>query len=729
MGASETRRLQAIMFTDIVGFSRMMGEDEERTIRLVEEHRVIVRAALAPNQGREHQTIGDAFVVLFDSALNAVSCAVDIQRRLRERNAGKPESEHVVIRIGIHLDDIVFKDGQIYGDGVNLAARVEPQAEAGGICITEPVLAQVKGKVTFTFVPLGERALKNIARPPALYAVHVAGGPKPGGGQKRQTSPSKAVVAVAGVAIAFVVVAAVAIAAVQVFGARPVSADPRAAARYAEALTLQRDGQPHGAIVALQDALAADPSLAAAQLRLAVLLFDEDPLTARSAYQAAARGRDRLDDKDAGLVTAFAPWFAATVDLAAFAAAMDALASRFDDDDEVLYWQAFAHELLDDHKGARAIVARGAASFLPLRFIDALAVLGEDGGEVEGRQILEQCAAASPSSTRCLLELVSLHLRAGRCGDMERVARELVSRAPADPDAERMLAYALAAQDVPITSVVEVLQRAQRKVPTAAQGISESVHKTRVFAFAGAFAAADEAALQWQAQAAGHPDVFMQVVPATYVVSGRIEQGRTAEAGDAAEAFLRRAPAFQKDALGDDWSPFFANALFVAGRLSSTALEQLRADWVEEQWAKNPRPDRLLRLWRDAWGEWARDPVQAQWAQQAFERMKARGLRLPTTALLEPGLALAVGQTRLLSGDVKGALPFLEHAGTSCVGLMEPYRSTRALYWLGEGRRRSGDNDGARAAWQQIVGRWGATTDRSVTLDAARAGLAALAPP
>jgi class 3 adenylate cyclase/tetratricopeptide (TPR) repeat protein len=720
----ETRRLQAIMFTDMLGFSKMMGEDESRTIRLVEEHRAIVRAVLPAYGGREHQTIGDAFVVLFDSALNAVSCAVEIQKQLRERNDGKPAEEQVWIRVGIHLDDIVFKDGQIYGDGVNLAARVEPQAEPGGICVTEPVLAHVKGKVTFGFVSLGERALKNIARPPALYAVHVEGAPRPS--VKVATKKKPRPLLAAGLVVAVVVVVVVIV--MPARDRAPVSANAEVAALYDEALTLQRDAQPNGAISRLQQATTKDPAAAAAQLRLAAWLFEEDPLMAREAFQAAARGRDRLDEKDRRLLTAFTPYLAATVDPPGFVAAMDALADDFDDDAEVAFWRAYAHRLNGDHEGARAIAAAGDPSFLLLRWIQGSAAI-DAGDEAAAVTALEACAAAAPSSTKCLQELVGLHSRRGRCAQMEQTARELVSRAPDDPDAERMLAYALAAEDVPLASVVEVLKRAQRKVSPSVQPISDAVHRARVFAFAGAFSESEQAAQQWQSTVSAHPDIWMHVLPATYVIGARLEMGRFADAGDEAVDFLRTAPAFQKDAFGDDWSAYFENVLVLAGRLTPAELEVRREAWVDEQWQKHPRPDRLVHLWRDAWGEWVRDEAGGKTAQAALAKLKEKGLTIPPPTRLEPGLALALGQSAFHAGDVDGALPFLEQAAASCLGLLEPYRSTRMHLLLGQARAKKGDVEGARAAFQVVVDRWGATSDPSVTLDAAKAGLAALPTP
>jgi len=179
MTDSGVRQLKAIMFTDIKGFSAMMGADEERTIRLVTEHRELIRDILPRHNGHEHETIGDAFVVLFDSAVQAVQCAAEIQGELRELNDARPKDEQIWIRIGIHLGDIVLQDGDIYGDGVNIAARVEPQAEPGGICITQDVYLQVQKKVGMRAVSIGTRELKNITDAPELYRLLLEGDPEP----------------------------------------------------------------------------------------------------------------------------------------------------------------------------------------------------------------------------------------------------------------------------------------------------------------------------------------------------------------------------------------------------------------------------------------------------------------------------------------------------------------------------------------------------------------------
>lgn len=713
------------MFTDMMGFSRMMGEDEARTIRLVEEHRAIVRAILPSYGGREHQTIGDAFVVLFDSALNAVSCAVEIQKQLRARNEGKVKDEQVWIRVGIHLDDIVFKDGQIYGDGVNLAARVEPQAEPGGICVTEPVLAHVKGKVTFGFVSLGERALKNIARPPQLYAVHVEGAPAPKRDAPRAKSAGVPVAAVVGLVV--VVVAAVVVGVVVTQRPAPLSTSPEAVAAFDEALQLQKDAQPAGVVTKLQEATTKDPSLAAAHLRLAAWLVEEDTSLARASWQAAQRNRERLSKHDQELLRGLSPYLASTVDPAGFVKAMDDVAADDDDDDEFRFWRAYAHLLNGDHEGARAIAKDGAPTFLLHAWIEGSAALMA-GDEAAGVSALHRCVDAAPSSTKCLQELIGLHLRQGRCAEMDKAARELVARAPDDPDAERMLAYALAAEGVPWASIVEVLNRAQRKVTPAYQAIADDVHKTRVFALAGEFKNAEASARAWQAKTSSSSQIWIHVLPTTYVIGALLEMGRLDDAGAEAAAFLRTAPAFQKDAFGDDWSAFFENVLFLAGKVGVDELEQHRAAWMQEQWQKQPRADRLLGLWRDAWGEWARTPDQAKLARAALEKWQTQGLTIPPMTRLEPGVALAVGQTYLHSGDVEKALPLLEHAAFSCLALLEPYRSTRTHLALGQARLAKGDVAGARAEFDVVVSRWGAAADPSMTLSAAKAALASLPP-
>jgi len=161
------------MFTDMVGYTRASQADEARALRLREEQEALLRPLLAAHRGREVKSIGDGSLVEFSSALDAVRCAIEIQRRLQERNA-TPGTEPIDLRIGIHLGDVEPRGDDIFGDSVNIAARIEPLAEPGGICISEPVFGQVHNKISDPIEPLGPRVLKNVQSPMELYRVVVA---------------------------------------------------------------------------------------------------------------------------------------------------------------------------------------------------------------------------------------------------------------------------------------------------------------------------------------------------------------------------------------------------------------------------------------------------------------------------------------------------------------------------------------------------------------------------
>jgi adenylate cyclase len=170
--AAETRRLAAIMFTDIVGFSRQMGSNEARTLRLLETHNQVVRQAVAEHHGTVIKVMGDAFLVDFPSVVHAVQCAQGIHAQLRVHNAEKEPAEQIHVRIGIHLGDIVQRDGDVFGDGVNIASRLQALAEPDTICISDVVYRDVAQKVPLGMViSLGRPKLKNITQRFPVYAL------------------------------------------------------------------------------------------------------------------------------------------------------------------------------------------------------------------------------------------------------------------------------------------------------------------------------------------------------------------------------------------------------------------------------------------------------------------------------------------------------------------------------------------------------------------------------
>lgn len=166
-----SRRLAVIMFTDLVGYSALAQKDESLAIELLKDHRQILRPLIAQHAGREIKTIGDAFLVEFASALEAARCAVEMQRAMTQYNSTARAERRVQLRIGLHLGDVVSEESDIHGDGVNIAARIEPLADPGGICVSEDVARQIQNKIDQPVIKLGRTELKNIDLPVEVYKI------------------------------------------------------------------------------------------------------------------------------------------------------------------------------------------------------------------------------------------------------------------------------------------------------------------------------------------------------------------------------------------------------------------------------------------------------------------------------------------------------------------------------------------------------------------------------
>jgi TolB-like protein len=168
------RRLAAILAADVAGYSRLMGADEEGTLERLNGHRrAIVDPKIAENHGRIVKSTGDGLLVEFPSVVDAVRCAVEVQRAMAERNTGVPIGERVEFRVGINLGDVIVEDDDIYGDGVNVAARLESLAEPGGVFISNVVYEEVRDRLPFDFDDIGEQRVKNIARLVRVYRVPI----------------------------------------------------------------------------------------------------------------------------------------------------------------------------------------------------------------------------------------------------------------------------------------------------------------------------------------------------------------------------------------------------------------------------------------------------------------------------------------------------------------------------------------------------------------------------
>src|SRR6516162_3308579 len=169
--STEQRKLAAIMFTDMVGYSALSQRDDKLALELLEEHRRLLREIFPRFHGTEIKTIGDAFLVEFNSALEAAQCAIEIQRALGHRNHDVPAERHIEVKIGIHIGDVVHRDGDVYGDGVNIASRIEQLAGAGGICVSMDVERQIRNAVETRFEKLAPTELKNISVPMDLFRI------------------------------------------------------------------------------------------------------------------------------------------------------------------------------------------------------------------------------------------------------------------------------------------------------------------------------------------------------------------------------------------------------------------------------------------------------------------------------------------------------------------------------------------------------------------------------
>lgn len=165
------RRLATILSADVAGYSRLMGEHEEATVQALRGHRAVFEALLRQHHGRIFNTAGDAILAEFPSAVEAVRCATEIQSALQTRNEHLPPEQKMLFRMGINVGDVVVQDGDLLGDGVNVASRIQTVAEPGGICIAGSVYDQIQNKLSLQFKPLGEQMFKNIGRPVRTFSI------------------------------------------------------------------------------------------------------------------------------------------------------------------------------------------------------------------------------------------------------------------------------------------------------------------------------------------------------------------------------------------------------------------------------------------------------------------------------------------------------------------------------------------------------------------------------
>jgi adenylate cyclase len=176
----EERRLAAIMFTDIVGYTAITQRDEARSMEILKRHNALLRPIFQKHGGREVKTIGDAFLIEFASALQAIQCAIEVQEAMfNYKEPGGTEVEKLKLRVGIHIGDVILRDNDVFGDAVNIASRIQPLAEPGGICVSDQVYSQVRNKVPYELIKTEQVHLKNVLEPVDVYHVFLPWEPRP----------------------------------------------------------------------------------------------------------------------------------------------------------------------------------------------------------------------------------------------------------------------------------------------------------------------------------------------------------------------------------------------------------------------------------------------------------------------------------------------------------------------------------------------------------------------
>ncbi len=193
MAESHSRRLAAILAADIAGYSALMGADEARTVNDLKGHQAVVLPMVGEFGGRIIDIAGDGILAEFSSVVNAVECAVAIQRAMAERNTAVEPAQRMQFRIGVNLGDVIYDDNRIFGDGINIASRLEGIAEPGGICVSAKVHDEIDGKMNFSYQDLGEQQLKNIARPVRAFGIRLNGAARQPPFASAQPAPARPV--------------------------------------------------------------------------------------------------------------------------------------------------------------------------------------------------------------------------------------------------------------------------------------------------------------------------------------------------------------------------------------------------------------------------------------------------------------------------------------------------------------------------------------------------------
>ena len=511
-----------------------------------------------------------------------------------------------------------------------------------------------------------------------------------------------------------------------------VSQNAEAAALYREALEAWRGGAPDDAVRTMARATAVDRELAAGQLRLAVWKFSRRPVEAREHYDIALRHIDTLGAKDRSLLEAVEPMLRQPWDLEELDARLGRFASEHADDAEPWVYLAAARlkrlhidEALEAVRRARDIDPASVGAWVLEG--ECLAAMGDARGQLAA---YGHCLEHVPRAVECLNKQVSVRAALGDCGAMRDDAQRLAAMNPRSATAQRQLALALHATGGGREAVLEALTRKWALFGETERKAAEASDRAALATAEGDFDNALHWLAQWLAAVNDRPDQTSHAAPAFDRAAVYVEMGEPAKAADATAEFSRRMAAWSEPTEGD-WTLAALRYDLLAGRVSRATFAEARTTWMARVRAKW---DDAGRSQDDAfaWSQWAMAWGAA--VETEGDAREASATMPPDSAsVLETGRWLYVdfvlGKTRALAGDFAAAKVPLLRAANSCSALSESVVVTSAAFYLGLALEGLGDRNGARAAYERVVERWGRAKPRSVTAEKARTRLRALGRP
>jgi tetratricopeptide (TPR) repeat protein len=509
----------------------------------------------------------------------------------------------------------------------------------------------------------------------------------------------------------------------------PPSASTEAQRAYLDGVQNYRDGLLDAGMDGFRHAVALDPTLAAAHLRLAVWAFIYDPPEGRAHFHEAIRYKGSLSPRDQAFLDAMAPTFLREPsDWAEGARRLEALVARTPHDADLLLWLHYTHAIGGHMPEAKRAVRRSIAA--DPQYGLAWEAAGEQEqyeGDFDGAMAsLDRCLEIAPSSALCVTDELWMLSQLGACDLYEAKVRAWIAADPQSATAYERLAEALYANHAPLEGVRATLDQAFARMPPAERPAREALWRLRLAVLAGDFAGAAREGDAYAALVAPRPDLEEHGRAARLRAAIAIEAGRAGDAADIAAELVRRKDAWMQDPRADDYAiakdptPDMLAALRGAGRISPEAFAAEREAWVQRWQARLP-PFFQGYVWPPGYAALADTKEAAVDALAVLERGAPIPPFRPLTAL-----SGTIGRTYLLAGRMPEALRHLRVATASCDALEFPFESTRAHLWLGLALEARGEGDLACAAYRVVLARWGDARSPSPTAGEARARASAL---